>query len=35
MTPKTVAFHLGNTYRKLEIRSREALAARLLATEDA
>ena len=29
LSPKTIEFHLGRVYRKLGIRSRSALAARL------
>jgi DNA-binding CsgD family transcriptional regulator len=33
LTPKTIEFHLGKIYRKLDVRSRTALARRLAADE--
>jgi DNA-binding CsgD family transcriptional regulator len=35
LTPKTIAFHLRQIYRKLGVRSRTQLAARLAAADDA
>jgi DNA-binding CsgD family transcriptional regulator len=35
VTPKAVEWHLGNTYRKLDIRSRKELPEALRASRDA